>query len=509
MVLFLFPNDSLQRAQEQDQYKREMLFLRNRTLSFSDPVEKSEVGERRSVEEAAAAAKTTAATADAAALPPPPRARRPFARVASWATEVPAEPSSKAGAGKPPLAPPSTTVTNGSAPSTSEAAAPFPSPLLLPSLPLWQRLAFKALVKTRAAGTNDKVLIMRTLTQEVSVPGAPCNVDYLARRFREARCSTPGRNASLQVLSAVGLKKSYWKRYAAIVDRLLPGNYRYLDARVRFYDELLADATLRGAPAGSSGRGRAQQFVALAAGYDSRATRFLAAPDGAEPPPSPSAPERPSPLGAASAPRLRAFEVDLPRVVRGKRVLLDELLPDERAWPRPALVAADLSDAARARDALLAAPGFDRKSRTVFTAEGLLMYLPREETVALLREMGRIAAKGSLFAFDFIDAGASGVSAHEDIESRKIPSPPGRGVFATLSHLVAGLGEPFLDAFPSDLASQRKIAEGTGWKVKEILDPSAIGERFFPEGPGRGTQHQKKKVPVVSRTNGFACWEKV
>ena len=172
------------------------------------------------------------------------------------------------------------------------------------------------------------------------------------------------------------------------------------------------------------------------------------------------------------------------------------------------------ADAAAARETLLSsARGFDGTARTVFTAEGLFMYLPRENSLDLLREMGKVAAKGSLFAFDFLDAGACGVSRHEDIESKKVPPPPGRGVFATLGHLVAGLGEPFLDAFPSDLESQRKIAQGTGWKVKEVLDPSEIQKRFFPGGPGgereRGeVQKRRAKVPVVSRTNGFACWEK-
>ena len=239
-----------------------MLFLRNRTLSFSDPSEKSEVGERRSVEEAAAAAAantapstSAAATADAGtAAAPAPRSRRPFARVASWVAEVPAETSTKAaGAGK---SPPSTATNNNNNnnPSTSSpsADAPPPSPLPLPSLPAWQRLLFKALVRTRAAGTNDKVLIMRTLTQEVAAPGdAPLiNGDYLAKRFREARCSSPGRDVGLAALAAVGFTKSYWTSYARIVDRLLPGNYRFLDARVRFFD-----ATVREATTASSGGG--------------------------------------------------------------------------------------------------------------------------------------------------------------------------------------------------------------------------------------------------------------
>ena len=455
-----------------------MLFLRNRTLSFSDPVEKSDVGERRPVEEAAKTAPSTltAGTGAATPLPPPPRVRRHFARVASWATEVPAVTASKAG--KPPLAPSTAAAATTASTSSSGAPAP-PTPLPMPSLPLWQRLIFKGLVLTRAAATNDKVLIMRTLTLELAVPGAPRSGDYLAKRFREARCSSPGRDASLKILSAMGLKKSYWKRYAAIVDRLLPGNYRFLDARVRFFD-----ATVRGATSAAESKGRrCSQVVVLAAGYDSRATRFLADPDGAEPAPSSSSEEPSSSSKKPSSNNrcFRAFEVDLPEVVAGKRRLLDELLPDESRFPRPGLVAADLSDAAGARETLLSSPGFDEKSKTVFTAEGLLMYLPRESTVALVREMGKVAAKGSLFAFDFIDAGASGVSDHDDIESKKIPPPVGRGVFSTLSHLVSGLGEPFLDAFPSDREAQHKIAEGTGWKVKEILDPAEIGKRFFPD----------------------------
>ena len=479
-----------------------MLFLKNRTNSDPYENEKSQRGARRFVEESApstsAAVTAGAGAAAATAAPPSPtRSRRPFARVASWLAEVPAESSTAkaGGAGKPP----------STSTSTSSSSDPPLSPLPLPSLPRWQRLLFSFLVLTRTAGTNDKVLIMRTLTQEVAAPGAPCNGDYLAKRFREARCSTPGRDAGMRALAAAGLSRSYWKSYAAVVDRLLPGNYRFLDARVRFFD-----ATVREATSGGGEGGRVSQVVALAAGYDSRATRFLADPDGAEPPPPSSSPSS----SADNNNSLRAFEVDLPEVVAGKRRLLEELLPDERRWPRPELVAADLSDAAAARETLLSsARGFEGTARTVFTAEGLFMYLPRENSLDLLREMGKVAAKGSLFAFDFLDAGACGVSRHEDIESKKVPPPPGRGVFATLGHLVAGLGEPFLDAFPSDLESQRKIAQGTGWKVKEVLDPSEIQKRFFPGGPGgereRGeVQKRRAKVPVVSRTNGFACWEK-
>ena len=334
---------------------------------------------------------------------------------------------------------------------------------------------------------------MRTLTQEVAAPGAPCNGDYLAKRFREARCSTPARDALLRLLSALGLSKVYWRRYAATVDRLLPGNYRFLDARVRFFDAAVGEAV--------SDPRRCSQVVMLAAGFDSRGTRFLADPSGAEP-----GSGSPPPPSSSKSNSLRIFELDLPEVVAGKRKLLDDLLPDERRWPRPELVAADLSDAAKARETLSSSPGgFDRRARTMFTAEGLFMYLPREKTRDLIREMGKIAGKGSLFAFDFIDAGACGVSSHEDIESKKVPPPPGRSVFATLGHVVAGLGEPFLDAMPSDRESQAEIARGTGWRVKEVLDPAEIGGRFFPGSEGEA---RKAKVPVVSRTNGFALWEK-
>lgn len=133
-------------------------------------------------------------------------------------------------------------------------------------------------------------------------------------------------------------------------------------------------------------------------------------------------------------------------------------------------------------------------------------YLPREKTRALIRELGQICGKGSLLAFDYLDADSTGVSSHEEIEAKEVPAPPGRGVFATLGHMVTDLGEPYLDAFPSGAEEQSKeVAEGTGWKVKEVLDPSEIGRRFFP---GSEEEIQKAKVPVVSRTNGLATWEK-
>lgn len=59
------------------------------------------------------------------------------------------------------------------------------------------------------------------------------------------------------------------------------------------------------------------QVVVLAAGFDSTAYRL-------------------------QRPGVKFFELDLPHASERKRALVDEVLPDAQAYPRPAYIAADL-----------------------------------------------------------------------------------------------------------------------------------------------------------------------
>jgi len=129
--------------------------------------------------------------------------------------------------------------------------------------------------------------------------------------------------------------------------------------RTRFYDDYLLDATAAGC----------SQVVLLAAGLDTRAHR-LTWPPG-----------------------VRLFELDLPPLLAFKAEVL------ERQTTRPQCervpVPTDLRD--DWGEALISA-GFDPRRATAWLAEGLLVYLTAEETLALLTEVSRLSAPGSQLA---------------------------------------------------------------------------------------------------------------
>ncbi|QWF81333.1 SAM-dependent methyltransferase [Amycolatopsis sp. CA-230715] len=128
--------------------------------------------------------------------------------------------------------------------------------------------------------------------------------------------------------------------------------------RTRFYDDYLLGSGCT-------------QVVLLAAGLDARAFR-LAWPDGT-----------------------RLFEVDFPEVLGFKGSVLTE----QRAEPRceRVEVPADLREdwASALGDA-----GFDPAAPTAWLAEGLLIYLTRDEAAALLTTVTGLSAPGSRISFE-------------------------------------------------------------------------------------------------------------
>ncbi|MET9001639.1 SAM-dependent methyltransferase [Amycolatopsis sp. NPDC004169] len=133
---------------------------------------------------------------------------------------------------------------------------------------------------------------------------------------------------------------------------------RQVAIRTRFYDDYLLAAGCA-------------QVVVLAAGLDARAFR-LAWPPG-----------------------VRLFELDLPEVLAFK----DEVLARQDAVPscERVVVPADLRDDWAAA---LRAAGFDSGTPTAWLAEGLLVYLSREEAEALLSTVTELSAPGSRVSFE-------------------------------------------------------------------------------------------------------------
>jgi methyltransferase (TIGR00027 family) len=158
--------------------------------------------------------------------------------------------------------------------------------------------------------------------------------------------------------------------YTRLVDGDIPIDKSDLDwmaqgiaARTRFYDQHFLDAAKSGV----------RQAVILAAGLDARAYR-LAWPAGTV-----------------------VYEVDMPQVIEFKTTTLADLGAEPTAQRRT--VGVDLRGD---WPAALAAAGFDPAAPTVWSAEGLLNYLPAAAQDTLFDGITSLSAPASRLAFEFI-----------------------------------------------------------------------------------------------------------
>jgi methyltransferase (TIGR00027 family) len=98
------------------------------------------------------------------------------------------------------------------------------------------------------------------------------------------------------------------------------------------------------------------------------------------------------------------WEIDHPATQRHKLRACSEIGIEQLHF-----VAADLSGAALDKEALIKS-SFDPAQRTFWIAEGLLMYLPGDTVSLLMRTLAGVSARGSQFAFTFMEKGADGRS---------------------------------------------------------------------------------------------------
>jgi methyltransferase (TIGR00027 family) len=181
---------------------------------------------------------------------------------------------------------------------------------------------------------------------------------------------------------------------------------RYLAARTAFFDRVVISAL----------EGGITQVVVAAAGYDGRALRY-------------------------ARPRVRWIELDHPDTQADKRAALDLLGVDTGGI---AFAAADFvtDDVAGA----LAAVGHDVAVPTLFTAEGVAVYLDRPVIEALLRGLRAAAAPGSRLVISLSVDRGDGTSATR----------------AAFRSGVARLGEPARTTLTVDDAAD--LIRSTGWR---------------------------------------------
>jgi len=188
----------------------------------------------------------------------------------------------------------------------------------------------------------------------------------LARDARFAQYVPPGADVLCE-RCLTGAQRSLTRRpaLARVIERAtIPGLCLHFMLRKRWIEHAVRSALARGA----------RRVVVIGAGYDTLAIRL--------------APELPA---------VRFTELDHPATQAVKRAALT-------ASPNVRFLAADLARTPLA-SALAGALG---PERSVFVVEGLLMYLTREETAALLAAVHRLQAAGGELVFTVMEPAANG-----------------------------------------------------------------------------------------------------
>ncbi|GAB3140858.1 class I SAM-dependent methyltransferase [Micromonospora sonneratiae] len=178
------------------------------------------------------------------------------------------------------------------------------------------------------------------------------NPDHLAEQFLTWPLRTRVRWAPLRVASV------------AVIERLLPGLYRFVTARTKHIDSVLVDEL---------GSGAVRQLFILGAGADSRPYRFRERLDG-----------------------VRVFELDHPATSAWKQQQTRKLFGQLPAHVRYVPINFDSQPLATALDEA----GADRNTPSLFIWEGVTPYLTEQAVTATLREISRFAT-GSSVLFDY------------------------------------------------------------------------------------------------------------
>jgi methyltransferase (TIGR00027 family) len=283
-----------------------------------------------------------------------------------------------------------------------------------------------SLAMRQSMPTNVSMLMMRAANRAFGRPHA--NKDWVAEKFFAAL--EPADAAHLAAPGGPTLYARLRRAAFELPGLGIPGMINFLDARTQWFDARLVAALDAGI----------DQVVVIAAGFDTTAYRL-------------------------ARPGVKFFEVDLPAASARKRALVDAVLPDAAAYPRPAYVAADLSTVDLA-DAL-AGCGFDPARPAFFSCQGLVYYLPPCAVAALLASVRRLAAPGSRLAFDFIRLAC-------------LAGKRAAGGLEVMRTAVAARGEPFLSGVDDGEGRVEALARLFGFRCEERMGARQLAAQFLP-----------------------------
>ena len=157
-----------------------------------------------------------------------------------------------------------------------------------------------------------------------------------------------------------------WKAHLDFLEQILPGVNGAIVARVRFFDEFLAEQLDQGL----------EQLVLLGAGYDTRAYRFGKIQEN-----------------------VKVFELDHVATQRVKKEKIQEhlgQLPEYISYVTLDFDREKLADK-------LTGGRYDPHKKTLFICEGLMMYLPQEVVKESLEFIAKNSGPGSRVLFDFFE----------------------------------------------------------------------------------------------------------
>jgi len=208
---------------------------------------------------------------------------------------------------------------------------------------------------------------------------------------------------------------------------LLPGVQTHYILRKRFIEDLARHCIEKR---------KFTQVVNIAAGFDSLCYRLH-----------------------GEFPSVKFFEIDHPATQAAKRTGLDSL----GFASSLTLLTADLRRAAPA-DVLEAEPAYDHGARTLFIAEGLLMYLDAKVIKSIFEGIRQRSGSGSCIVFSFIEhLGGKG------------------GGTPLLRWWLSRRGEPFTWAIGRD--PLEAFLRGLHLDLEDVVDAGALSQRYLvPDG---------------------------
>lgn len=210
--------------------------------------------------------------------------------------------------------------------------------------------------------------------------------------------------------------------------------------RTRFLDDEIAQAMARGV----------RQIVLLGAGYDSRALRL-------------------------ARPGVCFYEIDHPATQADKR---------KRLGGAAAAVYVGVDFTREDVGVRLCEAGFDTEAPAFFLWEGVMFYLLESEVRKTLSSVARVAAPGSIIAFDFLP--------------RRIEGWANRGILGLASLATTWLGEPF--RFRVDPGEIGRLLREEGWRLDKVLGARDLFTRYLAGSRFRRPARPFQCVATAVRT---------